>query len=75
MNDNHDLHERVENDLTNHPINNKAVHDIEALREEAKSFAHTVVDICPTSREASLALTHIETGLMYAVAAVARNQS
>ena len=69
------LHERIEHDFTNHaPANDEIIRRFEALREEAKAFAHLIVDTAPQSREQSLALTHVEQALMYAVAAVARNQ-
>lgn len=70
-----DLHARVEHNMTNHaPVDASVVERFEQLREHAKAFAHAVVDVCPLSREQSLALTLAEEALMWAVASVARNQ-
>jgi len=69
-----ELHNRIEHDFTNHAPSPEAVDAIERLRESFKATAHAVIDLTPQSREQSLALTSIETGLMQAVAAVARNQ-
>lgn len=72
---NQELHDRIEHDFTNHaPVDPSIVSTFEELRVQAKAFAHGVAALCPPSREQSLALTSIEQGLMYAVAAVARNQ-
>jgi hypothetical protein len=70
-----DAHEQVEHNMTNHaPIHPGIVDDFESLRRLAKTFAHQIVDLCPESRERSLALTHAEEALMWAVASKARNQ-
>lgn len=42
------------------------------IREEARSFAHTLVDFCPPGRELSMALSSLETAVMQANAAIAR---
>jgi hypothetical protein len=44
------------------------------LRERAKRLAEDILDQCPESRERSLALTHLETVIMWANAAIARNE-
>lgn len=44
-----------------------------ALREKAKEFAEAINELCPDSREKSIALTELETSVMWANAAVARN--
>ncbi len=44
----------------------------QGLREIAKMFAEKIVELTPTSREQSLALTHLEQTVMWANAAVAR---
>jgi len=43
----------------------------ERLREGAKNFALLVDAVAPDSREKSLALTHIQTAVMFANAAIA----
>lgn len=44
------------------------------IREKAKEFAIVILDCAPESRERSLALTHLETAVMWANAAIARNE-
>lgn len=66
----------VEHNMTNHPPkDDHVVRLLDDLRRVFKLAASEVVELCPESRERSLALTNIEQGLMWAVAAVARNQA
>jgi hypothetical protein len=44
------------------------------LREGTKALAYLFCEKCPTSRELSLALTHLETAVMFANAAIARRE-
>jgi len=68
------LHERVEHNMTNHPPRDyRVVAAFDQLRIAGKAFAHAIVDLCPESREQSLALTAAEEALMWAVASVARD--
>lgn len=68
-------HEVVDHNMTNHaPAHPGVVETFEGLRRAAKLFAHQIVDVCPDSRERSLALTNAEQALMWAVASIARNQ-
>ncbi len=43
------------------------------LREKAKEFAYMITELCPQSRERSVALTQLETAVFWANAAIARN--
>ncbi len=45
-----------------------------ALRAAAKDYAKMVEDLCPESREKSLAMTNIEQSSMWANAAIARRE-
>lgn len=45
-----------------------------AIRQLAKDFAHVVEELCPESRERSLAFTKIEEAVMWANASIARNE-
>ena len=45
----------------------------QAIRAKAKELAQLVCDTCPESREQSVALTNIETAVMWANAGIARN--
>ncbi|MCY9720237.1 hypothetical protein M5W76_17665, partial [Paenibacillus larvae] len=44
-----------------------------ALREKAKDLAYLLDELCPNSREKSLAITNLEQAVMWANAAIARN--
>ena len=46
----------------------------EAIRAKAKELAELIDSQCPDSRERSVAFTHIETAVMWANAAIARNE-
>ena len=46
----------------------------EGIRKTAKAFAELLADYCPESRELSTAMTHLETVVMFANAAIARNE-
>lgn len=71
-----DLHQRIERDFTNYaPADDRVINRFLAIRVRAKDFAHTCVDLCPPSRELSMALTDIERGMQAAVSAIARNQN
>lgn len=66
-------HEQVDHNLTNHAPTPDKVASIEELRAYAKSLGHAIADLCPPSREKSLALTNLEQTTMWAVAAIARD--
>jgi hypothetical protein len=44
------------------------------LRDTAKGMAELIIRLCPPSRERSVALTHLETAIFWANAAIARNE-
>jgi hypothetical protein len=45
-----------------------------ALRAKAKELADLIAEIVPASREQSVAITHLETAMMWANAGIARNE-
>ncbi len=45
----------------------------EALRAKAKELAEMIIEFCPASREQSVAFKNLETAVMWANAAIARN--
>jgi hypothetical protein len=45
-----------------------------AIRAKAKDLADMLVMLCPPSRELSTALTHLDSVVMFANAAIARNE-
>lgn len=44
-----------------------------SLREKAKELAYLIEELCPNSREKSVAITQLETAVMWANASIARN--
>lgn len=65
---------RLQNNFDYHPpIGDQADRYI-AIRAAAKELAHTLMTLCPDSRELSLALGDIEDAAMHANAAIARNE-
>jgi hypothetical protein len=46
----------------------------EQLRNRARNIATLILESCPNSRERSLALTKLEESIMWANAAIARNE-
>lgn len=44
-----------------------------AIRKKAKELAHMIDELCPESREKSVAMTNLETAVMWANASIARN--
>lgn len=45
----------------------------EALRSKAKEFASLIQELCPESRERSVAITNLETSTFWANASIARS--
>lgn len=64
----------IENRFTFHPVRDDAQADMyEAIRADAKALAFDLVGVCPSSRELSLAITHLEEVVFWANAAIARH--
>ena len=60
--------------FTYHPPTPEQVIKYETLRRNAFDFATIINEICPDSREKSLALTHLEDSVMCANASIARRE-
>jgi hypothetical protein len=63
----------LENRFTYHAPKADQPQKYESLRAKAKEFAYLIADLCPDSREKSLAQTKLEEAMMWANAAIARN--
>ena len=70
----HPLNEQIENNFAYHPADELKgrLHGI--LREALKETAYAIDSMCPNSREKSLAMTKLEEAMMWANAAIARNE-
>ena len=66
--------EELANRFTYHAPREDQVERYEEIRAKAMLFALEVYGSCPESRERSLALTKIEEAVMWANAAIARNE-
>lgn len=67
--------QQIENIFTYHaPFGDQAERYVR-LRNEAKALAFTIQDLCPESREKSLALTHLQQAIMWGNAAIAINET
>lgn len=67
--------DRLNHNLTNHgPKDEEVIEDIEDIRARAKGLGAEILRSTPKGREQSLALTNLEQTVMWAVAAITRNQ-
>jgi hypothetical protein len=64
----------LEKRFSYHPPKGSQVERYEYLRSWAKWLAYKIDLMCPDSREKSLALTNLEQAVMWANAAIARNE-
>jgi hypothetical protein len=63
----------IEDRFSYHPsIDNQHAKYV-AIRSEIKEVAFTINELCPTSREKSLAVTALESAVFWANAAIARH--
>lgn len=68
-------HKQLDRIFTYHAPQGDQAKRYEALRIAAHGLADLVFDLCPESREASLAITHIQQAVMWANAAIAINEA
>lgn len=64
---------KIENAFTYHQPKAEQPEKYEALRSKAKELAYLIDELCPDSREKSLAMTKLEEVSMWANASIARN--
>lgn len=65
----------LDNRFTHHPPFGDQPRRYRQIRELGRMFAEAAGELCPRSRERSLALTKIEEAVMWANAAIARNET
>lgn len=68
------LRSRIDRDFSYHPPKGDQVGRYGEIRDKAREFAHLIAVVTPASREQSLALTNLEQAVMFANAAIARNE-
>lgn len=64
----------INNNFTYHKPNEGQAERYVTIRDTAKLFAHQLDDLCPDSREKSLAFTKLEEAVMWANSSIARNE-
>jgi len=68
------IDKEIEKRFTYHPPKEGQPKKYEKLRMLAKELAYLITNLCPDSRERSLALTKLDEVVMWANAAIARNE-
>jgi hypothetical protein len=68
-------HAEIHKRFTYHPPKPDQLPRYHTLRNHAASLAEHISNDCPPSRERSLALTKLEEAIMWANAAIARNET
>lgn len=63
------------NRFTYHPPAPDQITRYQEIRDHAFALARLIAEDCPTSREKSLAITHLEQTVMWANAAIARHEA
>lgn len=66
--------EQIENIFTYHSPKGDQTHRYGYLRDNAKELARLINDMCPDSREKSLAITNLQQTIMWANASIALNE-
>lgn len=67
-------HADLERRFQHHSPKGNQTERYEIIRATAKEFAKLIMSNCPVSRERSTALTHVDSAVMFANAAIARNE-
>lgn len=68
------MNNQIENNFSYHAPKEGQNAKYEAIRNSAKAQALLIDELCPNSREKSLAMTKLEESAMWANAAIARNE-
>lgn len=66
--------ETINNNFKYHPPTDEQADHYEQIRSTAKVLAMYINELCPESREKSLAFTNLEQSVMWANASIARNE-
>lgn len=65
---------QIENNFRYHAPKDGQPQKYESIREKAKEMAYLIDELCPNSREKSIAITNLETAILWANASIARNE-
>lgn len=67
------MNKQIENNFRYHEATREQTEKYIPIRVEAKQLAYMLDELCPNSREKSLAMTKLEETVMWANASLARN--
>ena len=67
------MEEQIEKAFTYHAPKDGQPEKYQAVRSKAKELAYLINEVCPASRERSIAMTKLEEAVMWANASIARN--
>lgn len=67
------INPQIENNFKYHALKDGQAEKYEAIRAKAKELAYLIDEVCPNSREKSIAVTSLEDSVMWANASIARN--
>lgn len=65
--------DEIQKRFTYHKPKECQLEKYEAIREKAKELAYLINDVCPNSREKSLAFTQLEQSVFWANASISRH--
>ncbi len=68
------LRKRIERNFTHHPPKGDQLERYTSIRTHAKVLAQCIAELTPASREQSVAFTKLDEVVMFANAAIARNE-
>jgi hypothetical protein len=68
------MNPQIENNFRYHAPKEGQPEKYQAIREKVKELAYLIDELCPNSREKSLAFTNLEQSVMWANASIARNE-
>lgn len=68
------MNKQIENNFVYHAPKSDQLQRYTDIRNKAKEFALMIDELCPDSREKSLAITKLEECIMWANASIARNE-
>lgn len=68
------MNKQIETNFTYHAPKKGQPELYERIRSEAKELAYLIDELCPNSREKSLAMTKLEEAIMWANASIARDE-
>jgi hypothetical protein len=68
------MRERIDRDFTHHPPKDDQLARYTSIRAHAKVLAECIAESTPSSREQSVALTKLDEVVMFANAAIVRNE-